>query len=757
MNRDIPLRPSEGWLTLGLVVLLCLTLAWSLDDAALVIGHGEYTDFLSWPAVGGALIAFIGAKVGWGRFTTFLIGAAFAALLTPLLVGTILRPEGAPLHELYESSAAAMVGAWRDLIVLDRLQTQEYGHHLLVLGLLVWGSSTFASYAAFGHRRPINGVIAIGMLLVGNMAFTVHDQLGYLVLYSLVSLFILIRFHTLEETSEWLRRRIGDPSAISGMYLRGGTVFIAAAVLGSLALTTTAKSAPLSSLWTDVGARVVDWSRSIERFLPASGSGISFGPSFGRTASIRGSWTTNNDPAMTIEVPADLTVLPHWSAAYYDQFENTGWRQSDATYVDSPPNTVLLSGTGDDVSEAGRRDLTVRITPAQDVGTIFAPSSPLAVDTQVTVGLIGKAGYLASIERDPSKSPYTVSALIPQYGDGPGASQTQNRLRAAGTNYPTEIMALYLGLPAGALGPDSQKLLDEIKASNSTNAFDAAQNIVGILQNSNRFHYSANVLDVDCSTVSVVECFARFKRGYCEYYASTMAVLMRELGYPTRFVEGYLPGSWTPGTRTVSITNAQSHAWVETYFPGYGWVTFDPTGGGIGQNPSLPAGAPVASPRPGASASLGPLASRPRESGRTNRDPLGAGSTAASPGSSGPLIVFAIVLGALVASLAFLAWQRGPRGPVSAERAYSSVTRLAARLGFAPRPNQTVYEYAGSLADVVPIARPQLETVARAKVEVAYGGRTLGADRLTSLRDAERRLRVSLLRLALRRFRRRRR
>jgi len=79
------------------------------------------------------------------------------------------------------------------------------------------------------------------------------------------------------------------------------------------------------------------------------------------------------------------------------------------------------------------------------------------------------------------------------------------------------------------------------------------------------------------------------------------------------------------------------------------------------------------------------------------------------------------------------------------------VTRLAARFGFGPRPNQTVYEYAGVLGDVLPIARPELEMVAKAKVETVYGQGRLSDDRLRTLRDAERRLRLSLLRLAFRR------
>ena len=122
---------------------------------------------------------------------------------------------------------------------------------------------------------------------------------------------------------------------------------------------------------------------------------------------------------------------------------------------------------------------------------------------------------------------------------------------------------------------------------------------------------------------------------------------------------------------------------------------------------------------------------------------------------AGLFIGIAILLAVIVGSLAAVAWRRGPRGPVSADEAYGSVARLAARLGFGPRPTQTVYEYAGALADELPMVRPELEMVARAKVEVAYGGQILGDERLASIRHAHRRLRVQLLRLVTRRRRRR--
>ena len=75
MKRRFTLAPEEGWLTLGLVLLLCLTLAWSVDGARYVLGRDEYLDFLADAAAGGVLVGFIGPKVGWGRWLTFLIGS----------------------------------------------------------------------------------------------------------------------------------------------------------------------------------------------------------------------------------------------------------------------------------------------------------------------------------------------------------------------------------------------------------------------------------------------------------------------------------------------------------------------------------------------------------------------------------------------------------------------------------------------------------------------------------------------------------
>ena len=757
MNRRLPLAPSEGWLTVGLMLLLCLTLAWSLDDARLVLGREGYTDFLVWSAVGGVVIGVLGPKVGWGRWRTFIVGAIGAALLTPILAALVLLPDGGSLAELFTATANAAAGAFEDLVVLDQLTTREVGHHLWILGLLVWGTSMFAAYAAFGHRRPLGGIILIGLLLVANISLTVREQLVYLVLFSLAALFLMIRFHTLEEQEDWLRRRIGDPTAISRLYLRGGTIFIVAAVTGSLLLTTVAASDPLAGMWTDMNGRLIELSRGIERYLPASGSGRALGPSFGSTATIRGFWTTNDSPALTVAIAASERDVPYWAAATYDSFELNGWRTSETRSEARESLEGLLAETGDEVDTTGRRELTVTITPAGASSLVFTAHAPTAVDGPVELQLIGDAGYLASVSRSATDAPYTIIAHLPVLGDTIEGGITENRLRVAGSDYPQEIVDLYTALPVNAMGPDATLVLESVLAEARSQApYDIADAMVGYLRDSNNFTYETDVTRFDCADIGVVECFARFRAGYCEYYASTMAVLLRSIGIPTRLVEGYLPGAPDLGAGVRRVKQSDAHAWVQVYFPGYGWVNFDPTGGGRAALEPIPSGRPEASPTAGPSASLRPARTAPPIGEATTRPNTG-GITGTTGGSGGPLIAVTVLLAIAAFAAAFASWRRGPRGPVSADGAYGSVTRLASRFGLGPRPNQTVYEYVGALAEAMPRARPELEMVARAKVEVSYGARVLGDDRLAGLREAQRRLRMSLLGLGLRRMRRRKR
>lgn len=103
------------------------------------------------------------------------------------------------------------------------------------------------------------------------------------------------------------------------------------------------------------------------------------------------------------------------------------------------------------------------------------------------------------------------------------------------------------------------------------------------------YRYSLNVPDVD-PRYDFVSAFllSEEKAGYCTYFASAMTIMCRAAGLPARYVEGYLA---RPGADGVAwVTGLDGHAWVEVWFPGYGWLTFDPTPSDLGGGQQSPEG-----------------------------------------------------------------------------------------------------------------------------------------------------------------------
>jgi hypothetical protein len=181
------------------------------------------------------------------------------------------------------------------------------------------------------------------------------------------------------------------------------------------------------------------------------------------------------------------------------------------------------------------------------------------------------------------------------------------------------------------------------------------------------------------------------KRGYCQQFAGAMAMLLRMGGVPARVSTGFTTGTFDHATNSYMVSDLDAHAWVEAWFPGYGWVRFDPT--------------PAAAPARGGHLSLAPIKNSnptgssqgPGSHGLSSSG--GAASTAGTHHGGGfpvaLVIALAVVLGLVVTALALVLRLREPTGDellVELERAY-------ARCGRPVRDGTTLAELERRLRD----------------------------------------------------------
>ncbi len=183
--------------------------------------------------------------------------------------------------------------------------------------------------------------------------------------------------------------------------------------------------------------------------------------------------------------------------------------------------------------------------------------------------LLDQTGSIFNPSRNNSKVRYEGSSrlsLIPL-----------SDLRHASADYPEAIRGAYLQLPR--LDPRITQLAKNITAR-STNDYDRVASIRTYLI----AHYAYTL---DLTGPRADDPLANFlfvrRAGHCEYFASAMTIMLRSIGVPARYVTGFLPGEYNDVGGDYIIRGSDAHSWVEVYFPGYGWITFDPTPPGDGE------------------------------------------------------------------------------------------------------------------------------------------------------------------------------
>lgn len=154
------------------------------------------------------------------------------------------------------------------------------------------------------------------------------------------------------------------------------------------------------------------------------------------------------------------------------------------------------------------------------------------------------------------------------------ARPTAAELRAESEAYPPEILLNYSQLPR--LDPRIPKLAEQVSAS-ADNNYDKAVAIETYLRT--KFGYTLQLPHPVPRDPLANFLFER-RQGHCEYFASSMAVMLRTLRIPSRVVNGFRTGEFNDLTSQYVVRGRDAHSWVEAYFPRYGWVSFDPTPAG---------------------------------------------------------------------------------------------------------------------------------------------------------------------------------
>jgi hypothetical protein len=168
-------------------------------------------------------------------------------------------------------------------------------------------------------------------------------------------------------------------------------------------------------------------------------------------------------------------------------------------------------------------------------------------------------------------NPFRSYDQLRYYGYSRLPKVNATKLRSAVDQYPEGIRAIYLQLPSlDARIPELSKTV----SARATTPYDKAAAIESYLRN--QFTYTLNLTGKPGDD-PLAHFLFETRAGHCEYFASAMVIMLRTLGIPSREVNGFLPGEYNDLAGDYIVRASDAHSWVEVYFPGTGWVTFDPT------------------------------------------------------------------------------------------------------------------------------------------------------------------------------------
>ncbi len=716
-NRDATFGAVVTFLT---VLILVSTVAYS-------IAYAEWMPGLSvvlWACFFGALAGTALAYSSFPGWTAHLASLIYGLFVITLIGGS--QPDIAILDD------------WRErvFLMLDKIivwvreamnngSSRETLIFFLMLSGLFWVLSYSAAWYSFRTRRIWHVILPSGVTLFSNIYYYAGDRpmVGFLVIFLMCVVVLLALSHLADREESWLRNRIRFHAS-----LRVGFVLTALAIAVCSLLfswrVTVAMTSPTVRQWfgqfnEPYNEFLARWNRLFSTLQnPISRPSDSYPSSF----ELSGPRSLTEDRVMDVQAPP---ARYYWRALSYDNYDGRTWRSTLADEVDLPAGGA---GIGQ-IEHQSRKLVRAEFNLKRGTDAVYAPSQP------ARASIMSRALLDSSQPGAMSIAYLKLNAqLLPgnRYtGWGSVSAATVNELRKSvnvlETNSAPAWLRRYVQLPEvpGRVIDLGRKI-----TAGQTTDYDRARAIERWLRQNIKYDEKLEAPSAGFEASEYVLFEAR--RAYCNYYATAMIVMLRSQGIPARMAVGYAQGDpqideIDADIATYRVRQLDSHAWVEVYFPEYGWVEFEPTSSQPEiprlENPDTsdstptavpptPTPLPTLTPRPGEATPTPPPQAAASQTPRTPT----LGETLASVWRwllNSPLrylLLLPLLFAAVLGLLRFLE-ARGLNHLPMVEKAYAMVSRWALWLGIGRQRQYTPYEQADELAMRAPDARAPVQRI----------------------------------------------
>ena len=756
----------------GLLLLLALTMGWAVAAAV------ERSQWV--PSTDGRLVPALAITtlLGWLLAVAGLSRLAYLLASIPVTLGSLLLLTPSPLL-----SANASVGAL--LRWLQALPDQTNLLLLIALLLMFVLSGLWASWWIFRRRNGLVALLPTGTILaVEIINDVVPGPVFSTVVWLAAAATVLLRLNFVALKEGWRTRRV--PHAADTGWTFGEVGIEATIAILAIAFLILP---PLSS--ADISGVLIPGVVHADFVHPfglgsSSQSGATGSIGYSETVRPGAQLTAKSQTVMRVDGDSP-TFYPYWRGIALAGWDGIQWYELPSTR-DVPvrlqpllaPHATLPR---DDLPPSLRIQVLhttfhVLVPPEQTAYTAFSAGEIISVDNQPTKirGIMTSVGTPASVQgpalvnvggdnlpvasfdtvdkiqfakRLQAPYTYTVTEAVPNV-------DVQD-LQAVGTDYPTWLepyKTLYdNGRVAQGTGQDSQiaELAQSIVASaRATTPYDQAKAIESWFIEKGRFTYDLKAPKAPAGVRPLDYFLFDSKRGLCQDFSTAMNVMLRMLGIPSRQMSGFSVGILDDKTRQHLVNAIEAHSWVEVFFPGYGWIPFEPTPDGV----NSPINRPQTLEQLNAAATPGTDASS--RIPPNLREPAGVApsgsSEAAFPDILRPalIVVVGLLLLLAIALLLALRWLLAAR---DLPRIWRRLLFLGNRLKVPRRPGDTPEEFGGRLAASLPPLDDEVRRLATLYTRASFREGGLRTEELAAAREAWSRIRASYPRLVAKAWR----